>query len=103
MADRTRTGLREVRQASQVQWRRFTTDPRVPDVLAGMVGGIGLVLVVAAVRGLVAAQWGRTLLALLLGAGCLALVWLHLALSGSGGARRSHPNPDPDPDQQGED
>jgi hypothetical protein len=76
-----RTDLRELWRALQVQWHRLDTDPRVPTVLVGMVGGIGLVVLWAAVRDLWAAQWARTLLALLLGGSCLALVWLHLALT----------------------
>jgi len=86
-----RTGLREAWRALQVQWQRLDTDPRVPDVLVGMVGGIGLVLLWAAVRNLWAAQWGRTLLALLLGSGCLFLVWLHLALTGTDHAQDRDP------------
>ncbi len=89
------TWLERAWREVQAQWQRFNTDPRVPDVLVGMVGGIGLVLLWAALRSIWAAQWGHTLLALLLGIGCLCLVWLHLALTGA--------DHSPDPSKQQKD
>jgi hypothetical protein len=89
-----RTDLRELWRELQAQWNRLDADPRVPHVLVGMVGGVGLVLVWGALRALWSAQWGRTLLGLLLGAGCLLLVWLHLTLTG--GSRSADPNGSPE-------